>query len=166
MSFRKDSKPNTEQIDETQRRRAKILELISDSNNKINSQEQLVIKLKANGFPTTSQPTLSRDFNALGIVKDIESGYYTLNEQAQIEQTKQKFKQVVQENITELIEEAYIFAFKTTRGNARSTSVIIEETFDKDIVGTISGDDTALVIVKDENTANRIISEIKNAIEK
>jgi len=134
------------------------------ANEKISSQEELLNRLMASGFDLT-QATVSRDLRALQIGKkpDPEKGsVFFLQEQ---ENTSRDFDHID----TRLLEagiKAVHFAnqfgiIKTIPGYANSIAIHIDNAMRFEILGTIAGDDTILLI-PDQDVSH---ADIKKALQ-
>ncbi len=116
----------------------------------ISSQEELVRKLKKEGIICT-QATLSRNLRQLGVMRvpNDKGGYrYSLSGAP---------RQVVQQGsvlniisvIKSLIDANSMIVMKTRPGYANSIAVMIDNADRFEIAGTIAGDDTLLIIPRD-----------------
>ena len=112
------------------------------------TQEDIKARLENLGI-TASQSTMSRDLREMGVVKvPVEGGrsMYRLNNTVNIQysgigQAMAEFS-LVYEEIGNLM------VIKTKPGNARDLCLVLDRQNWKEIVGTIAGDDTILVIAK------------------
>ena len=129
-------------------RRDVILELIS--NNDISTQEELTEQLQNNGF-NVSQATVSRDIKELNLVK--VEGLNKKYRYSKIDITNQNispqiinlFKQIVVS-----IESANnIIVVKTLSGNASAAGMAIDQIHFSQVLGTVAGDDTILLVIKE-----------------
>jgi len=132
-----------------------IEEIIRES--KINSQEDILKKLKSKGM-TCTQATLSRNIRQLGVcrVPDGSGGYrYSLpdTDKANLD-ISVKFN--ILPVIREVIEAKGMFVIKTLPGNANSAALFIDNAGRYEIAGTIAGDDTILLIPRDGITSNQL----------
>jgi transcriptional regulator of arginine metabolism len=123
------------------------------SQNKVTSQEQLLMLLKSKGFILT-QATLSRDIKLLKILKshDPHGGYiYTLP----LEQTgTSKVKKTAGANFLadgfiSIDFSANIAVIKTKPAYASSLAAVIDESSTFEILGTIAGDDTIFLVLRE-----------------
>lgn len=127
-----------------------IRQLIAE--NKVGSQEELLNLLEAEGFSTT-QATLSRDLKTLKVAKrpDIDGGYaYVLpedDEQGEEDENGDVFPVSGLESIEFSGNMAVI---KTRPGFANSIASVIDSQEPYEILGTIAGDDTILLISREE----------------
>lgn len=129
----------------------KISRLIAIENiikkERINSQEELIKKLERKGFPCT-QATLSRNLRQMGVVKvpDGRGGYvYSMPSLQATPDTKHDLVNVIKS----IIEANSMILIKTSPGYASSVAITIDNYGRYEIAGTIAGDDTLLVIPRD-----------------
>ena len=59
-----------------------------------------------------------------------------------------------------------MIVIKTTSGNANSVAVIIDRLGLSEILGTIAGDDTILIVIDTDENRKRIENEFVNILEK
>ncbi|MGQ9621021.1 MAG: arginine repressor [Bacteroidales bacterium] len=128
---------------------------------KIFSQEELMKKLEKKGFRCT-QATLSRNLRQLGVIKvpDGKGGYvYSLpaNREGQLKnQAETKYDLV--NVIKSIIEANSMILIKTSPGYASSVAITIDNYGHYEIAGTIAGDDTLLVIPRDNVSLTHVRS--------
>jgi transcriptional regulator of arginine metabolism len=142
-----------------QGRHEKILELIRQ--NEIGTQDELLALLKAGGFDIT-QATVSRDIKELRLVKTLsKSGEYTYSTSSSAVKEEQnrlssKFDNLLRESAVHV---DYVFnqvVIKCYSGLANAVCAAMDSMEFENIVGTISGDDTMLVILRSENDAQNL----------
>ena len=150
------------QDDDVRRRQAALAKIIE--NGEFNKQKTLANELKKLGFEQASQATVSRDLKELGIDKDSESGFYTLSEQTRLLRQRERLDRTILEDVVNIYPEVAFFAVKTKPGHARSTAVIVEKTYPDEVVGTIAGEDTAIIIARDGDSAVKIAQEMDNVL--
>jgi len=126
-------------------RQGQILRIIR--NKEVHTQEELARELASVNIQTT-QVTLSRDIRDLGLVKTAE-GYRALS----IEETGPKLADVVSEYMQDIRIAQNLVVVRTSPGNANSLAVAIDKEELPEVVGTVAGDDTILVITPDSPTA-------------
>lgn len=133
-------------------RQETILNLIRASN--IETQEELTELLSQAGFSVT-QSSVSRDLVELGIVK--VNGYYA---QPQAESAR-GFGLLSLETAGESL-----IVAKCESGLASAVAVQIDRAKILEIVGTIAGDDTIFIAVKDYRAQKKVIKNIWELFEK
>lgn len=146
------------------RRQALILELIDRE--ALKSQDALRRRLKAHGFEAT-QATISRDIRDLGLVKRAVDGAYQrpgvnggssprapLNA---LEHTAAEFLRAV-ERVKQLV------VIRTGAGQAQPLAVAMDHAQLPEAVGTIAGDDTILVIARDDRRAAALVKRLERYV--
>lgn len=130
-------------------RQIKIRELITD--NEIETQEELVDALKANGYNVT-QATVSRDIKELHLVKvPTANRKYTYSLPAdQRFNPLHKLKRLMMDAFVSIDHTSHFIILKTLPGNAQALGVLIDNLNWEEIMGTICGDDTCLIICRTE----------------
>jgi transcriptional regulator of arginine metabolism len=126
-------------------RQGQILNVIR--NKEIYTQDELGRELGRVGIQTT-QVTLSRDIRELGLVKTVE-GY----RQLQSETGGPEFATVINEYLLDIRVAQNLVVLRTSPGNANSLAIALDREKLEEVVGTIAGDDTVLVIATDNKTA-------------
>lgn len=129
-------------------RQGQILKTIR--NREIYTQEELARELAGLGIQTT-QVTLSRDMRELGLVKTVE-GYRQLS----TEPNGPFLKDVVNEYLQDIQVAQNLLVLRTSPGNASTLAVSIDRQEEADVVGTIAGDDTVLVITPNNEAADSL----------
>ena len=147
-----------------------IKELIS--NNKISSQEELLSLLEHKGLNYT-QATLSRDLKFLKVnkISDPEKGYiYELPDQL-LGHANEVAESYAAQGFVSIQFANHLGVIKTLPGYASSIASLIDRSSPFEIIGTIAGDDTILIIphdnVLDKDVINAlvlIIPELKNKL--
>lgn len=136
-------------------RHIKIRELISEK--EIETQDDLVDRLKALGYNVT-QATVSRDIKELHLVKvPSTNGTYKYSLPAdQRFNPLDKLKRLIMDAFVKIDYASHFIILKTLPGNAHAVGVLIDNLDWEEIMGTICGDDTCLIICKTEADAHSI----------
>ena len=146
------------------RRHAKILELISEK--AIETQEELLRCLKQMGFDVT-QATVSRDIKELRLVKTLgnDGKYrYTTSSHDKASDMSFKFHSFFTESVNRVDYAQNLIVVKCYTGMANAACAALDAMYWNGIVGTISGDDTFLVVMRDEACAVELAGELKKLI--
>lgn len=138
-------------------RQGQILKLIRAK--KIFTQEELAQELKEQGIAAT-QVTLSRDLRDLRLVKTRE-GYQEMAP----EDTGPRFSALASEFLNDVVRAQNLIVLKTSPGHANSVAVALDNEEWPEVVGTIAGDDTILVITPDNPTAEAIQEKLLELLE-
>jgi transcriptional regulator of arginine metabolism len=129
-------------------RHGQILKLIRSD--RISTQEELAQALKRVGVLAT-QVTLSRDIRELRLVKT-HNGYAETSP----EEAAPQFAMLAAEFLQDVRSAQNLVVLRTAPGHANSVAVALDNEKWPEILGTIAGDDTILVIAPDTSTAARI----------
>jgi transcriptional regulator of arginine metabolism len=130
-------------------RQGQILKLIRTK--RISTQEELASDLKALGINAT-QVTLSRDIRDLRLAKTRE-GYQEMTAE---EETRQPFSTIAADYLTDVRSAQNLVVLRTASGHANFVAVSLDNEEWPEIVGTIAGDDTILVIAPDRAAADAL----------
>jgi transcriptional regulator of arginine metabolism len=126
-------------------RQGQILKIIRAR--EVHTQEELARELARLGVPAT-QVTLSRDMRELGLVKTAE-GY----RQLPAERPGPDLEAVANEYLLDIRVAQNLVVLRTSPGNANTLAIAIDRQDLDDVVGTVAGDDTVLVITSDNARA-------------
>ncbi len=145
-------------------RQAKILEIISTKD--IETQEQLLQELQDAGFNST-QATISRDIKELRVVKELTNFgtyRYTTSAKDGTHTFSARLNTIFRECITSYDYAQNIIVIKTMPGLASAAASAIDGMNMGVVVGTLAGDDTVFVVMRDTNSAATFCGEIKNLL--
>ena len=142
-------------------RQQKILELIEKYD--IDTQECLIGKLREEGFEVT-QTTVSRDIKQLNLVKGTtEMGTYKyIMPTAKKEEKAPVPTSAITESMVSVEAAQNIVVVKTFPGMANALAVCVDSLEQPHIVGSVAGDDTILLVIKDNETAKSIEENLKS----
>lgn len=145
-------------------RQAKILEIISNRN--VETQEQLLAALQDAGFRGT-QATISRDIKDLRIVKELTSlgTYRYATSSNELSGTfSSRLNTIFRESVVSFDYAQNIIVIRTLPGLASAAASAIDAMNMSAVVGTLAGDDTVMVVMRDMNAAATFCGEIKNLL--
>jgi transcriptional regulator of arginine metabolism len=136
-------------------RHIKIRDIIA--NNDIETQDDLVDELKNCGFNVT-QATVSRDIKELHLVKvPLMDGRYKYSLPADHRfNPLQKLKRSLMDAFVRIDSAGHLLVMKTLPGNAMAIGALIDNLDWEEILGTICGDDTCLVICRTPDDTDSI----------
>ncbi|MEH6940339.1 transcriptional regulator AhrC/ArgR [Bacillus sp. JJ722] len=136
-------------------RHIKIREIIA--NNDIETQDELVDELKNAGFNVT-QATISRDIKELHLVKvPLLDGKYKYSLPAdQRFNPLQKLKRALMDAFIRIDSTSHLLVMKTLPGNAHAIGALIDNLDWEEILGTICGDDTILIICRTPEETDKL----------
>ena len=144
------------------KRQAKIMEIISNTN--VETQEQLLQELQSAGFSST-QATISRDIKELRIVKELTSFgtyRYTTASRDVSGTFSGRLNTIFRECVTNFDYAQNIVVIHTMPGLANAAASAVDAMGLSVVLGTLAGDDTAVVIMRDNNSAAAFCGEIKS----
>ena len=122
------------------------------------NQQELCKVLARRGFHVT-QATLSRDLNELRLVKTPE-GYVLPNGDAAAEPLP-AVSRLVREFVREVRRAQNLLVIKTIPGSAQPVAVAIDAEAWDQVVGTVAGDDTLLIITASNRSAKQLQSRLE-----
>lgn len=146
-------------------RHAKILELIEKQS--IDKQEELLNQLKANGFNVT-QATVSRDIRELHLVKTAtgDGGFRyvaSFNRENHRHQPN-RFETIFRESVLKCDYAGHIVLVKCFTGMASAACELFDSMVWNEVVGTLAGDDTFLVLMRNEEAAQQLSQQLQQYI--
>ena len=145
-------------------RQAKIMEIISNRN--VETQEQLLALLQEEGFRGT-QATISRDIKELRIVKELTSlgtYRYTTANNEMANSFSARLNTIFRECVTGFDYAQNLIIIRTLPGLASAAGSAIDAMNMSMVVGSLAGDDTVMIVMRDNNSAAAFCGEIKNLI--
>jgi transcriptional regulator of arginine metabolism len=128
-------------------RHGQILKLIRQK--PIYTQEELARELARLGISAT-QVTLSRDMRELSLVKTPE-GYRHLSSNA----LDSDLAGAAEEYLQDIRVAQNLVVLRTLPGTANSLAIELDRDESEDVIGTVAGDDTVLVVAPDNEAAKR-----------
>lgn len=134
--------------------------------NRIENQDVLLQKLLEQGFDVT-QATLSRDLKMLkvGKVSDGWSGYYyTLPEKETVNEVERSYIQDVRRGIVSIEFNGNMGVIKTRSGHAQSVCFALDALGLPEILGTIAGDDTIFLLLREGMTKEDLLEDFRTKI--
>jgi transcriptional regulator of arginine metabolism len=137
------------------KRHLKILELISTR--AIHTQEELAEALAGAGWEVT-QSSVSRDIAALRLVK--VDGAYRRPPRGTVAQDPDE-RRIAESVLTSEPAGDALIVLHTPPGDANRVGVAIDRLAWPDVVGTIAGDDTIFLAVKDNGAQRRVLREVR-----
>ncbi len=144
-------------------RQSKILELIST--HEISSQDELVACLKAANFDIT-QATISRDIKELGLIKILTNdGKYKYALMDNGEQTvSNKNISIFRESVISVKPANNLCVIKTVKGLACGICCMIDKLNLENVLGSVYGDDTVMVILPNNQGAQATSQTLEQLI--
>ncbi len=119
---------------------------------RVKTQRDLVTFLKKEGFACT-QATVSRDIADMGL-KKLPEGAYVLAEDIHLQR-------MIAELVESVVRSQQLVLVKTTQGGGQGVAAALDAAHLDEIVGTIAGDDTILIVTDNESDADTVRAGIE-----
>lgn len=133
---------------------------------RITSQEELLEHLHSAGFRVT-QATLSRDLKLLQVGKisrGREGYHYTLPSEDELRESESNFIADLQRGYVSLEFSSNIGVMRTLTGHADAVAIALDNLFSKQILGTIAGDDTVMMVLRPDANAQSLQNRLRESI--
>src|SRR5258708_4981489 len=127
-------------------------------NGPLPNQQELCKVLARRGFSVT-QATLSRDLNELRLVKTSD-GYVLSNGDAPAEGAP-ALSRVVREFVRDVRRAQNLLVIKTIPGSAQPVAVALDAELFDEVVGSVAGDDTLLIITANNRHARQLQTRLE-----
>jgi transcriptional regulator of arginine metabolism len=146
------------------RRQSAILDVVEHE--PVRSQEQLRQRLSSRGFQVT-QATLSRDIKELGLLKRSSDGAYQPSGVDATSSTSavEAMGRALAEYLVSIEPVQQLIVVHTGAGQAQMLGLAIDRARLSEVVGTIAGDDTILIIARDAKTAQAVVKQFQDLAE-
>ena len=147
-------------------RQAKIVEIISNAN--VETQEQLLQALTDQGFSST-QATISRDIKELRIVKELTSlgtYRYCVPEKDAPPALSDRLNNIFRECVISVDYAENLVVIHTLPGMANAAAAALDAMRSGAVLGTLAGDDTVVIVMREGHAAAAFSGEIKAVIRK
>lgn len=142
------------------KRQQEILRIIEDRD--VETQDQLLSELKSRGMQAT-QATISRDIKELHLVKEL-TGYgtykYAVSERKASLNLAGRLRTIFKEGVTSFDLAQNIVVLRTMPGLASAACAAIDGMEIANLVGSLAGDDTAILIMRTNEAAQEFCNEI------
>ena len=141
-------------------RQSEILKLIRTE--EVETQEQLLSLLREKGY-TATQATISRDIKELRLVKE-QTGQgryrYTVTDRKSSADSEVRLRNIFKEGVTSVDVAQNIVVVRTMPGLASAACSALDGMEIPGLVGSLAGDDTGILIMRDNAAAQQFNSEV------
>lgn len=147
------------------RRQAKLLEIIEKEN--IETQEDLSARLRDLGYNNT-QATISRDIKDLRLIKVLTNDgvyKYALPRSENDGSFSSRLRTIFRESVTSFDNAQNIVVIKTLPGLANAAGSAVDAMHSNDIVGSLAGDDTLFLVLKDSERAAEFCQRVQGLLD-
>lgn len=145
-------------------RRDAILSLIKSKD--IETQQDLTSALSELGFNVT-QATVSRDIKELRLVKQLNASgryCYTSNIKPYEGDTSEKMSLILSKSVINIDCAVNIVVIKTLTGMAQGAAAALDALNVPELLGSIAGDDTIIMVARSQESAQRLCERLRNMI--
>ena len=142
-----------------QNRHRKILKILAETD--VKTQEQLTDELKNSGFKVT-QATVSHDIKELGLIKlPLSDGSYKYAVTKEEKNESREHLTIFSKSIFSIQAAMHTIVVKTSSGMANAVAASLDTFIGHDVVGTIAGDDTLLIIMENPESADKMAAKLR-----
>ncbi len=144
-------------------RHQKILELIRLY--PINTQEELLLKLRAEGYSVT-QSTVSRDIKSLRLQKALlgDGNYRYIAPEVKANEKQSGFSGILSSSVVSAEAAVNLVVVKTYSGMAGAACAAIDSMEFEGVVGSLAGDDTIFIACKDNDSAKDFVIKLNKLL--
>lgn len=142
-------------------RQAAIREIVSSKT--ISSQDELRRSLYRRGYRVT-QATLSRDIHELGLVKTQEGYEVTHSTDESSDAWLPSVERLIRDFVYDVKAAQNLVVVKTSAGSAQPVAAAIDAENWPEIIGTVGGDDTILVVTPDMKSATKLVERVRELL--
>lgn len=142
------------------RRQMKVQEIITKEI--IYTQEDLADKLRLAGFDVT-QATVSRDIKEMGLIKVPSAGddyHYAVPTEAHPTNLQDRLKRLLRETVVSMNDTESLIVIRTIPGNAHALAAVLDKSNWEEVIGTVAGDDTILLVVKPKEVVATVLERL------
>ena len=142
-------------------RQSVILEIVAEQD--IETQGQLLDALRERGVDST-QATVSRDIRELRLVKEIspDGRYrYIPAGQGDVSDSSQRLMELFREGCVGFDHAMHTVVIKTLPGLASAVCGAVDAMYDDNILGTVAGDDTGILVMRNAAAAERLCTQLR-----
>ena len=146
-------------------RQQAILRAVAEE--EIGSQRQLIEWLEGQG-QTATQATVSRDIRQLGLVKVPSPGggsIYSLPGAATAPDHDAELQQAFRQFVASAAPASHMLVLRTLSGHANAAAIALDKAQLAEIVGTLAGDDTVLVLLESADDRDRVLKRFRRLLE-
>ena len=144
-------------------RQRAILEIIADRD--IETQHQLLQALSERGVKST-QATLSRDIKDMRLIKELgpNGNYRYVAAKAEMEDFQQRLRKIFKESVVSCDVAQNLVVIKTLPGLGQGACSAIDSMEIQGLVGSLAGDDTLFLAMRDNESARAFHAEIESLL--
>ena len=122
--------------------------------------------LREEGF-TVTQATLSRDLKVLKVGKISEGSngyYYTLPTEEELRESQRNYAQDLKRGFISMEFSGNLAIVRTLTGHADTVGIALDNIGIKQIIGTVAGDDTVLIVLREHIPPEEVRSQLRDLV--
>ncbi|AET66723.1 arginine repressor [Desulfosporosinus orientis DSM 765] len=146
------------------RRQMKVQEIITKEI--IHTQEDLAERLRLAGFDVT-QATVSRDIKEMGLIKVPSQGdeyRYAVPTEAHPTNLQDRLRRLLREAMVSINDAENLIVIRTLPGNAHALAAVMDNCNWEEVIGTVAGDDTILLVIKPKEAVGTVLERISTLL--
>lgn len=146
------------------RRQMKVQEIITKEI--IRTQEDLADRLRLSGFDVT-QATVSRDIKEMGLIKVPSAGEdyrYAVPTEVHPTNLQDRLKRLLRETVVSINDTESLIVIRTIPGNAHALAAVLDNSNWEEVIGTVAGDDTILLVIKPKEAVSGVLGRISTLL--
>jgi transcriptional regulator of arginine metabolism len=146
------------------RRQMKIQEIIAKQ--VIRTQEELADRLHLAGFEVT-QATVSRDIKEMGLIKlpSADDEYrYAVPTEVHPSNLQDRLKRLLRETVVSINDSESLIVIRTIPGNAHALAAVLDNSNWEEVIGTVAGDDTILLVIKPKEVVPEVLERLSTLL--
>lgn len=145
-----------------QKRQQILLDIVTKM--EVDTQEEIIKALNDQGLNVT-QATISRDIKEMGLVKTSgRTKKYKYAQVSEVHKDSAKLLSLFKAAVVSITRAQNIVVVKTIIGNASAVAASIDAQHIQEVIGTLAGDDTVMVVVKDNADAEYVVNELNRLL--
>jgi len=128
----------------------------------IRTQEDLADRLRLSGFDVT-QATVSRDIKEMGLIKVPSAGEdyrYAVPTEVHPTNLQDRLKRLLRETVVSINDTESLIVIRTIPGNAHALAAVLDNSNWEEVIGTVAGDDTILLVIKPKEAVSGVLGRI------
>lgn len=145
-----------------QKRQKILLDIVSKM--EVDTQEEIIKALREQGL-TVTQATVSRDIKELCLVKTTgKTKKYRYAELGEVQRDNARLFSLFKTALTSIEQAQNLVIAKTIIGNASAVAAAIDAQRIPEVIGTLAGDDTVMIVTKSSEQAASVVDKLHNLL--
>ena len=141
------------------KRQNKIIKIVKETS--VHTHDELILALNREGFNVT-QATVSRDIKELGLIKVPSpdgASVYSIPDMAREASTARI--NMISDSVRNITAALHTIVINTVPGMAPAVASVVDTNMSSEIIGSVAGDDTVLIITESAEKADILERKLK-----